>query len=127
MRYLLMVKADTNGGAASPELMAAMGKLTEDMTKAGVLIDTGGMQASLSATSLTLAGGKVTVTDGPFTEANEVVGGYAIVKVKSKQEAIQLAQNFLDVHARIMGPSYLAETEVRRLYSSEDFGPGGPQ
>jgi hypothetical protein len=121
----MMVKADPKAGSGSPELTTAIAKLTEDMTKAGVLLDTGGMQAVVSGTILKLAAGKISATDGPFTEANEVVGGYAIVKVNSKEEAIALARQFLDIHARILGPTCVAETEVLRLYSREEIVLGG--
>lgn len=122
MRFLLMIKTGTEQQVPpSPELMEAIGKLTQEMMALGVLVDTGGMQDSKSATTLTLAGGKIGATDGPFTEANEIVGGYAIVDVKSKDEALALARKFLDVHGAIMGPSFTMETEVRRMYIPSDF------
>jgi len=116
MRFILMAKAGSERAVPpNPELMAAIGKLTEEMTKKGILIDTGGLQPSSKGARLRLAGGKVTVTDGPFTEAKELIGGYAIVQVKSKEEAIELARQFLEIHADILGSSYEAESEIRQM------------
>jgi hypothetical protein len=122
MRFILMAKAGSERAVApNPELMAAIGKLTEEMTKKGILIDTGGLQPSSKGARLRLADGKVTVTDGPFTEAKELIGGYAIVQVKSKEEAIELARQFLEIHAEILGTSYEAESEIRQMYDPSDF------
>jgi hypothetical protein len=122
MRFILMAKAGSERAVPpNPELMAAIGKLTEEMTKKGILIDTGGLQPSSKGARLRLAGGKVTVTDGPFTEAKELIGGYAIVQVKSKEEAIELARQFLEIHADILGASYEAESEIRQMYDPSDF------
>jgi hypothetical protein len=109
----------------NPELMAAMGRLTQEMTKSGVLVDTGGLQPTARGAHLKLAGGKVTVTDGPFTEAKEVVGGYAIVQVKSKEEAIELGKRFLEIHADILGPSFEMQSEIRQMYEPSDFAGQG--
>jgi len=126
MRYMLMLKTGTEKSAPpTPELMAAIGKLTEELVQSGRLVETGGMQAAASATTLHLSSGKVMVTDGPFTEGNEVVGGYAIVDVDSKEEAIALGRKFLEVHARILGPSYVAESEIRRIYTALEPGRKG--
>lgn len=122
MRYLLLIKVDPKHPAEpTPELMAAIGALTEEMLKSGRIVDTGGLQVSESGTAVTLKGGKITATDGPYTEANEVVGGYAIAEVQSKDEAIGLARRFLEVHAKVLGPSFTMDTEVRRMYTQSDF------
>jgi len=125
MRFLLTLSPDAKplAGPPSPELMAAIDALTEEMTEAGILLDTGGMAPPSHSARLQLAGGRVTVTDGPFTEAKELVGGYAIVKVDSREEALALARRFLQIHADILGPSYEMSTEVRQLFSPEDFEP----
>jgi hypothetical protein len=125
MRFLLTTapgKDSKQGAAPDPKLMAAIGKLGEEMTKAGVLLESGGL--GLQGVRVRLSGGKV-VTDGPFAEAKEVIGGYAIVQVKSQEEAIEMARRFLEVHRDVLGPSYEAENEVRRLYGPWDFGPQG--
>jgi hypothetical protein len=76
----------------------------------------GGLAPSSIGARVRLSGGKVTVTDGPFTEAKEIIGGFAIVDVKSKQEAIELAKRFYQIHAEILGPSYEATGEVRQMF-----------
>jgi len=70
----------------------------------------------LAVTAMRLAGGKVGLTDGPFAESKEQVGGYALVEVKSREEALALAREFLEVHARIMGPAYAMDTEIREMF-----------
>ncbi len=124
MRFMLIAmgtKESEAGCAPTPELMAAIGKLSEDMTKAGTLLEMGGLAPTSKGARLQLSGGKVTVTDGPFTEAKEVIGGYAIVQVESKAEAIELSKRFLQIHADVMGPSYQARSEVRQFFDPSDF------
>jgi len=125
MRFMLIAMANKDseaGCAPSSELMAAIGKLSEDMTKSGTLLEMGGLAPTSKGARLRLSGGKVTVTDGPFAEAKEVIGGYAIVQVESKAEAIELSRRFLQVHADILGPSYQMESEVRQFFNPADVG-----
>jgi hypothetical protein len=110
------------GRPPDPRLMAAIGTLTEEMTKAGVLVGTGGLAPSSLGARVHLANGKVSVTDGPFAEAKEIIGGYAIVDVKSKDEAIVLAKRFWQIHAEILGPSYVGKGEIRQMFDQ----PGCP-
>ena len=109
------------GKPPDPRMMAAVAKLNEDMTKAGVLVSTGGLHPSSQGASVRLSGGKVTVTDGPFTEAKEIIGGYAIVEVKSKEEAIEMAKGFWQLTADIMGPSYEGGGSILRMWDASDF------
>jgi hypothetical protein len=122
MRFLMMSPADkkTAETPPSPELMEAIGKLMQEITQSGTLVEAGGFQ---TRAHLKLAGGKVRVTDGPFTEAKELIGGYVIIQVKSEAEAIELARRFLDIHREILGPSYEAESVIRQLLDPSDFGP----
>ena len=102
MRFMLTIWANQQSEAGMPpssELMTAVGRLTEEMTSKGVLVETGGLMPSSTGARLRLSGGKVTVTDGPFAEAKELIGGYAIVQVNSRDEAIQLGKRFLQIHA----------------------------
>lgn len=120
MRFLSMVRINENSGMeVSEQLMADMGKLMDEMTKAGVLISTAGLRPTSEGVRVKLSGGKTTVTDGPFTETKEVVGGYAILEAKSKEEAIELTKRFLKVH----GDEWVVECEVRQL-EGPDFGCG---
>jgi hypothetical protein len=124
MKFLLMTRSGTETAAPpSPELMGALGKLNEELTKSGVLLQAGGLQSSSIGAHLRLSGGKVTVLDGPYTETKELIGGYAIVQVKSNEEAIELGRRFLQLHADILGASYEAESEIRRLYDRSELGP----
>ncbi|MFJ1973201.1 YciI family protein [Streptomyces sp. NPDC087903] len=100
-RYLSMIRIDESAAPAegpSPELMQRMGELIEEMTKAGVLLDTAGLTPSAQGTRVHYEGGQLSVTDGPFTESKEVIGGYALVQAKDKAEAIEWTKRFLKVH-----------------------------
>jgi hypothetical protein len=118
MRFMMIVKADKNyeaGAPPPPELMAAVGKLSEEMIKAGVLLDTGGLLPTSKGALINVKKGKLTVTDGPFSEAKEVIGGYAILQCKSKEEAIERARRFMQLHADVLGPAYEGELEIRQM------------
>ncbi|MFE7136007.1 YciI family protein [Streptomyces sp. NPDC057638] len=113
-RFLMMVRADERNAPAegpSPELMQRMGALIEEMAKAGVLVDTGGLLPTAQATRLTWSGGQLSSTDGPFTDSKEVVGGYAIVDVSDKAEALQWAERFLRVHEEF----WTISSEIREI------------
>ena len=114
MRYLLLIQTtpDAEGQSAPDERLAEdMGKLLEDMTKAGVLLDAAGLRPIQEATRIRLADGKQTVIDGPFTEAKEVIGGYCLLQARSKDEAVEWASRFLGLH----GPDWEMSMEVRQL------------
>ncbi|WP_039797771.1 YciI family protein [Nocardia araoensis] len=112
MRYMMLIRLDP---ATSPEpdeaLMEQVGKVIEEMTKAGVLLDTNGLHSIAEATRVVQSGGKQTVLDGPFTESKEIIGGYCILQVKSKEEAVEWTSRFLAVH----GPEWDIEVEVRQI------------
>ncbi|MEW2519557.1 YciI family protein [Actinacidiphila alni] len=114
MRYMMLLKLDPSAapsGGPSEELMEEMGKLIEEMTRAGVLLDTAGLRPLEESTAIKLAGGRQTVVDGPFTESKEIVGGYAILQAKSKEEAVEWASRFLAIH----GDEWEMTAEVRQL------------
>jgi hypothetical protein len=101
MRFMMMIKSTQDSEAGippNPLLMAGMGKLTEAMMKTGVVLATDGLQPSSKGVRIRYAGGKRTVTDGPFIEVKELIGGYAIVQAHSKEEAIELANRVVDIH-----------------------------
>ena len=91
-----------------------MGKLVEQYTKNGVLVDGAGLQPLAKGTRVRVAGGKITVTDGPFSEAKEVVGGYALIEAKTHAEAVALATKFMELH-RTHWPEFEGESEIRPL------------
>ncbi len=98
MQFLMMTTSDpsTPSTPPSPEMYMEMGKLIEEMSKAGVLLATGGLDPR-HATQIKSSGGKITVTDGPFTEAKEAVVGFALIEAKSKEEAIEYSMRFWKV------------------------------
>jgi hypothetical protein len=99
MKFVSIWKPDPGAFAAPPDekQMAAMGQLIGELMSAGVLLDTGGVLDGGSSLRVSRTGPKVTVTDGPFTETKELIGGFAIFRVQSKDEAIALSRRFLDV------------------------------
>jgi hypothetical protein len=119
MRFLSMIRIDeTAGQVPSEQLMADMGKLVEELTRSGQLVSTAGLRPTSEGVRVRLhRGGRVSVVDGPFTEAKEVIGGYAILDVPSKAEAVELTRRFLKVH----GTDWNVECEVRQL-EGPDFG-----
>jgi hypothetical protein len=115
MRFMMIVKAAENSGPPPKEMMDAMGKLAEEATKAGEMIDSGGLASTAAGVRVRLSGGKLTVTDGPFTEAKEVFGGYALFELKSKEEAIERTSRFMEIH-RKHWPGWEGETEIRQVF-----------
>ena len=120
MRFMMIVKHEENQGFPPKELMDAIAKLAEQETKAGTMIGTGGLHSSAQGSNVRLAGGQITVTDGPFAEAKEVIGGYAQFELKSKEEAVKAAVNFMELHKKYW-PGWNGITEVRAMMGPEDF------
>jgi len=122
MKFMMIVKASKDSEAGkmpSEELFAAMGKYNEELRKAGVLVDLTGLHPSSKGARVHFSGGKPTVTDGPFAETKELIGGYWTIQVKSKAEAIEWAKRAPAPH----GPHQDGEIEVRQLFELDDFGP----
>jgi hypothetical protein len=122
MRFMMIVKVAENSGPPPKGLMDAIAKLGEEATRAGEMIDTGGLAPTATGARVRLSAGKLTVTDGPFTEAKEVVGGYAVFELKSKKEAIESAVRFMELHKQHW-PGWEGETEIRQVFQPHDFGP----
>src|SRR6266700_3716724 len=111
MKFLSIYKSVERNTPPTPEEMASMGKLIEEGMKAGWLLGTEGCLPSAMGARVRRASGKTTVTDGPFTESKELVGGFGILKADSKEEAIKLAEDFLNVVGE-------GECELRQLYEA---------
>lgn len=114
MKFLMMIKHKEHTGGFTPpqSLMAAMGEfVTEGFTK-GWLKDTAGLKPTKDGIRIRQKSGKLTVTDGPFTEAKEIVGGYAIVETATREEALEVANRFMELH-RVHIPDFECESEVR--------------
>ena len=117
MRFMGLLKADKDSEASvppSPELMERMGRFIEEISAAGVLLATDGLQPSSKGKRIRLSGGKFTVTDGPFTEAKELIASYAIFEVKTMDEAVAWAKKFLSVLGE-------GECEIRPIFEASDF------
>ncbi len=119
MRFMLLLKADENteaGVLPSEELLAEMGRYNEELVKAGVLLAGEGLHPSSKGARVKFSGAKRTVIDGPFTETKELIAGFWLIQVKSKEEAIEWVKrcpNPLDGEAEI---------EIRQVFEAEDFG-----
>jgi hypothetical protein len=116
MRYLMYTIGDDSTPLTppGPEVMAEMGKFMEEITRAGVLVATGGIAPIAQGTTLRMAEGKFTVTDGPYTEAKEMIGGWAIIKVSSKAQALDWAKRFMKINGN-------TESRIREVFYPEDF------
>jgi len=122
MKFMMIVKHAEKQGPPPKGLMDAIAKLSEEAVKSGTMLGNGGLAPTALGARVRLSGGKVTVTDGPFTEAKEVVGGYAQFELKSKQEAVESAVRFMELHKKHW-PGWEGETEVRQMFDPEDCGP----
>ncbi len=112
MRFLSMIRVQENTGQKpSEKLMADMGQLMTEMTEDGTLLDTAGLRPTSDGKRVRLSHGKQTVSDGPFTESKEVIGGYALLQADSMEHALQLTKRFLDVH----GDEWEVECELRQI------------
>jgi hypothetical protein len=122
---MIIVKAtkDTEAGVMPPDdtLMAEMAAYHEELARAGVLLDGSGLQPSSKGWRIEYSGAKRTVVDGPFTEAKELIAGYTLIQVKSRQEALEWTRRF--PNPSIDGKEKEAEIEVRQLYELDDFAP----
>lgn len=120
MRFMTIVKTRETGAQPSPALIEKIGKLGEEAAKKGVMVGMGGLLPTAVGARARLANGKITVTDGPFTEAKEIIGGYAIYDVASKKEAVEWTRKFLEAHIGLW-PQDL-EVEVRQMMDDPSSG-----
>jgi hypothetical protein len=125
MRYMLTVHATKDseeGRPPDPRLKEAIGQYAEELTKSGVVVGIGGLAPSSYGSRVRVANGKITVTDGPFTEAKEILGGYIIVDVKTMEEAVELSRRFWQLHTDILGPSFVGSGEIRPVHAPGECG-----
>jgi hypothetical protein len=121
MRFMTLVKSAETSAPPPQALMHAIGKLGVEAAGKGVMVEMGGLFPTAMGARVRLAGGKLTVTDGPFTEAKEVIGGYAVYAVKSKEEALEWTRRFMALHQEHW-KGWEGEVELRQMYDP----PGGP-
>lgn len=121
MRYMMFIKhpGDYDIRNVPPSLFEAMGAFVQEQIQKGAFVDGAGLKPLKDATRVRLAKGKLTVTDGPFAEAREVVGGYSLIEAASHDEAVAIARRFMELH-QIHWPDFEGESELRPL----EGGPG---
>jgi len=117
MKFLTFIRHSESYRAGPPPaaLMEAMGKFVEKSLAEGKLVDTGGLLPSKDGVRVRLANGKIVVTDGPFSESKEVIGGWAILNAETKSEAIRIATEFMELHRKYW-PEFEGESEVRPMF-----------
>ena len=120
MRFMMLVKHSEIPGPPPKEFVDAMMKLDEEAVKSGAMVQSGGLSPIAKSTRVRLSRGQVTAIDGPFTESKEVVGGFAIIEFKSKEEAIEGAKQFMELHKKYW-PGWEGETEIRQVLGPEAF------
>ena len=119
MRFMILVKASKDSEAGvmpKKDMFKAMADYHEELAKAGVLLDANGLQPSSKGWRVKYSGARRTVVDGPFTEAKELIAGYTIIQVKSREEALEWTRRFPNPHYED------CEIEVRQMFELEDFG-----
>lgn len=122
MRFMMIVKhVGERQGPPPKELMEAIGKLVEEGQKTGALLGNGGLLPTAQGARVRLANGQIGVIDGPFAETKEVIGGYAQFELKSKQEAVEAAIEFMELHKKYW-PGWEGETEIREMFDAQDCG-----
>ena len=121
MRFVILVKGNSASEAGAPvdeSLFAAMAAYHEELVRAGVLLDASGLQPTSKGWRIRYSGGRGTVVDGPFTESKELIAGYTLIQVKSREEALEWSRRF----PAPFGSAMDCEIEVRQLYELDDFG-----
>src|SRR5271154_696021 len=119
MQFMMIVKHPEKQGHPPKELIDAIAKMSEEAAKAGTMRGSGGLGPTAQGARVRLSGGQLTVSDGPFTEAKEVVGGYAQFELKSKEEAVEGALRFMELHKKYW-PGWEGETEIRQIFEPQD-------
>jgi hypothetical protein len=120
MRFMMLVKSSENSGPPPKELMDAIAKLSEEAVKGGTMVASGALAPTSVSTRVRVSRGQLTSIDGPFSEAKEVIGGYAIFELPSKQVALEGALHFMELHKKHW-PGWEGETEIRQMLGPEDF------
>ena len=118
MRFMFIVHGPEDFGRTGPPpqaLYEAIDKLAEEAFKSGKLVSMGGLRPTSQGARIRSTGGKLVMMDGPFTEAKEVIGGFSIFDLASKEEALQAARDFMDLHIKHW-PTWEGECEIRQLY-----------
>jgi hypothetical protein len=120
MQFLMLIKiandTDYEAGKGPPAaLEAAMGELIAEWSKAGAFVSAAGLKPTSQGARLRIAPGKTVLTDGPFAEAKEVIGGFFLLEAADKAEAVDMTQRFVELHRRVLGDDFVLECEVRQV------------
>ena len=124
MRFMMMMKwtGDIEPGTPPPpKLMQAIAEAAEKGRKEGSLLSTGGLLHPDTGARVKAANGKISVTDGPFAETKELIGGFAIIKADSREDAIRRGKEFLQLHINVLGPGYSGEMEIRQMMEGPEL------
>lgn len=124
MRFMSLVKMREDVGPPPPALTEAMGKELQELMRVGKIVDAGGLFPSASATRVRTSGRNLVVSDGPFAEATELVGGYAILQVATREEAVEMATRVIQIHLDFW-PDWIGECELRQIAEDDGSGPPG--
>jgi hypothetical protein len=120
MKFMMIVKSSEKPGPPPKELMEAIANLAAEADAKRTMLGSGGLGPTSLGARVRIEGGKLSVVDGPFTEAKEIIGGYAQFELNSKQEAVESAVRFMELHKKYW-PGWEGETEVRQMFGPEDF------
>jgi hypothetical protein len=125
MRFLSYIESDPTApwGPPPPELFEAIGAFGGEAVAAGVVVDQGGLGPIQASPHIRISGGKLTITDGPFTEAKEVIGGYGMYDVRSLEEAIEWSRRFMQIHLDTW-PGFEGTSVIRQVFGPDDDQPG---
>jgi hypothetical protein len=120
MQFLMLIKIANNadyeaGKSVGPELEAAMGSLIAEWSASGAFVSAAGLKPTSQGARLRIASGKVQLSDGPFAEAKEVVGGFFLLEAKDKAAAVEMTRRFVEVHRQVLGDDFVLECEVRQV------------
>ncbi|MCW2838968.1 MAG: YCII-related [Aeromicrobium sp.] len=119
MRFLTYIECDPAVGPPPPELFEALGAFSAEMSALGVVVDRGGLAPVDGSTHIRVSGGGLTVTDGPFAEAKEVIGGYAMYDVRSKEEVLEYSRRFMQLHVDAW-PGFEGTAVIREVFGPYD-------
>jgi hypothetical protein len=122
MRYMMIVTGSENFAESGPPpaaLMEAIDRLGQEAAKKGTMVSFGGLQPTSTGARMRLTNGKLITTDGPFTESKEVIGGFSIIEVGSREEALEEARTFMELH-RVHWPKWQGQVEIRLMYEEAD-------
>jgi hypothetical protein len=127
MRFMMIIKADERfeaGHPPDPKLVEAVGKFSVEMQEKGILVANGGLLPSSKGAKIKVSKSKILVTDGPFIETRELIGGFAILEAESREHAIEMGKQFMQLHADTLGADYVGELEVRQMFDPGECGGG---